>query len=107
MVKKKRKLGDRDLYDMEGEAEWFRKDELERDGLYQVILYAMNANHNLRCRKSLDPDGHKWFQLTECMMAFFLFTYLDGITDKKVCARELTSFLKLMRCGDIINVYTS
>ena len=103
----KKKLGDRDSYDLTGEREWFRVDEFDEfDGLRHVYLYAKKAN--LRCLGYIDSrDGHEWFQLTECMMAFYLFTYLGSPEAQKVCARELTSFLKLMRCDDIINVYTS
>ena len=86
---------------MEGETEWFRLDDLERDGLYHAILYA--EQRNLRFTSSFDIDGWKWFQLTECMMAFFLFTH---IIKPKVSARELTSFLELMGWDDI-NAYTS
>ena len=78
--------------------EWFRFDELQRDGLYHVIMYA--AQFKSRYRYSIDTDGHKWFELTESMMAFFLFTH---IANPKVCPGKLTSFLELMGWGDIID----
>ena len=95
--KRKKQLGHRYSYDMEGESEWFRLDDLQRDGLYHVIMYV--AQFKLPYH-SIDTDGHKWFKLTECMMAFFLFTH---IANPKVCPRELTSFLERMEWDDIID----
>ena len=99
--KTKKQLGDglaQQTYDSDGEAEWYRSDELQRDGLHHVITYAWQFKS--RCRYEIDTDGHKWFQLTECMMAFFLFTH---IANPKVCPRGLTSFLERMEWDDIID----
>ena len=68
MVKKK-SLGDRESYSKEGEKEWFSHDELRKTfGKKMGLRFSSKTLFKTRT-----VGSHEEYELTECMLALYLF----------------------------------